>query len=207
MFEFTPQYFVAAIFIAALLAFIVSKITKNEKSHTAEADENSITEKENALLSFNNAAQTDKILDEVIPEDSHRYSLIVRAKKAAKNYNEGLSVYDKLKGKNGFCAMDILQNTAMHEYRTQLEDYFEGVSSISIWRNLSKESFDKILCNVACEYRLEESSATKEEIFLHYKEKALRFAQWLEDTKHRAFFMGSVNEIESVICHIRLIAR
>ncbi len=201
----TPEYLVGAILISVLLAFFASKMAKNEKSHAAEDDENAAAE--DVVPSFSNARIMDDFLNKVVPDDSQRYNFVRRAQEAAKKHNDGLPVWKKLAGQDCFCAMDVLQNTAMHEYRSQLEDYFEGVSSISLWRNISKESFEKFLSDVANEYHLEDSSVTKDEVFQHYKEKALRFAQWLEDTKHRAFFMGSLNEIESVICRIRLIAK
>lgn len=131
-----------------------------------------------------------------------------RAEEAAKNHNENRSWWEKFRGQNIVTAMEVLHNTANHEFRSQLDEFFEGVLSISLWKNITKAEFERLVARAVEEFIREgNTAATEEKIVAYYKDRTLRFAQWLDDTKQRPFFMGSYNEILTVICHIRSLAK
>jgi hypothetical protein len=129
-----------------------------------------------------------------------------RAEEAAKNQNENRSWWAKLRGQNMVTAMEVLHHTANHEFRSQLDNYFEGVLSISLWEKTTKVEFEKLTQRAVEEFIRENKVVRADEVVIHYKEKALRFAKWLDNTKYRPFFMGSFDEIQNVIFHIRSIA-
>jgi hypothetical protein len=136
-----------------------------------------------------------------------REQLVARAEESAKEYNDGRPWWKKLLGKDMFSAMDVLHNTAEHEFRNELDCLFDGAMSISSWEKISQQEFNDLITKATVEWKRENTSNTDEKVFEYYRIKALRFAQWLDDTKYRPFFMGSENKIEQAISHIRSIAK
>lgn len=132
--------------------------------------------------------------------------LLRRAEEVAKEANKNRRLVKETFGKEAIDAIDVLHLNALFEFRSQINNLFEGVTSIPLWESLSREEFEKMIENAYEEIHREDKNITKEQVSEYVKGKARRFAQWLENTKHRPFFMGSERLIESIICKIRSLA-
>lgn len=137
--------------------------------------------------------------------------LLRRAGEVAKEANENRPLLKKVFKVGALNAVDALQDAANFEFRKDISDLYDGVMSISLWERITKEEFEQNIRNVIDEVKREEGGDPRDPVgfergvYDYFKEKSLRFAQWLEDTKNRPFFArsNSTPEVERVIDKIR----
>jgi len=132
--------------------------------------------------------------------------LLQRAEEVAREINRNRSLIEKIFNKGAVNAIDVLHESALFEFRSKINELYEGVTSIHLWESLSKEEFESMIKNAFEEARREDPNLTEDQALKYFKDKARRFAQWLEDTKYRPFFLGSERKIELVIDKIRSLA-